>query len=90
MVELANSIPKSNWVEVPACKECNYILGNSLQNSLEARKAELKIRLKKRYKKLLEMPLWDDSELNELGPGLRKSIETALSKRARILIRLDF
>ena len=56
---------------VPACRECNSILGSKYFSHLEERKAWLKDRLRQRYKGLLSMPDWSIDELTELDGSLQ-------------------
>ena len=75
---------------VPACRECNSLLGASVQRTLTERKQELKARLKKKYKKLLKMPTWKETELKELSYTLRKTVEVALQEKELIKNRLSW
>ena len=67
-------IDKRRILLIQSCSECNRLLHDSYQNSLEERKQELKNRLKRKYKKFLEMPNWTQEEINELGPVLKQNI----------------
>ena len=60
---------------VPCCRECNSILGATVQETLHERKQYLKDRLKQKHKKLLESPDWAEDELSSLGPTLRGAVE---------------
>lgn len=75
---------------VPACLECNVVLNNSYQDTLAKRKAELKRRLKRRYKKILRTPDWTDRELSQLGERLQQAVIGAIVKRDVILRRLRY
>lgn len=75
---------------VPACLECNVVLGNSYQDTLGKRKAELKRRLRKRYARLLRTPDWTDRELSQLGPMLQQAVIGGIVKRDIVLRRLRY
>lgn len=73
---------------VPACTECNGILSDKVFDSLMRRKRYVKRRLRYRYKRLLAMPSWSDSELATLGERMRQHVLASLAHRDRILERL--
>ena len=69
------------FVEVPACRECNVLLGASHGLTVPERKRYLKRRLRSRYAKYLRVPDWNDYELGHLGPNLQRYIAAGLEKR---------
>lgn len=75
---------------VDCCLECNMLLSNSIQSTLNARKTELKRRLVRKYKKILSTPHWSEAELNELGPDLLFHIQTILKVKTQIKARLAY
>ena len=75
---------------VPACKECNYLLGDSMQETINERKNLVKKKLAKRYKKLLRMPNWTREELEEMGPGLAKYIQHCVEEKRWIRARIAY
>lgn len=76
--------------EVPACTECNSLLNASFQKNVTDRRIFLKERLRKRYRKLLAMPSFTESELNEYGPVMRQYIEQSIKNRNIVLERLKW
>lgn len=62
-------------ITVPACRECNCALGARFFRTLGDRKAWIKGRLRRRYRKLLQMPHWTDAELGRLSGMLRVHVE---------------
>jgi len=86
--ETYRKLIKNRTMLVPACRECNCLLGSTYQKTLEERKAFLKKRLKQRYKKLLNTPDWSQAELNEMGPNLKKHIISCLYERDLIRRRI--
>ena len=59
---------------VPCCSQCNSLIGAKYQKSLEERKKYLKARLRRKYKKLLNMPKWTETEINEMGGRMQEYI----------------
>lgn len=53
--------------KVPACGECNSLLGSVLLTTIQARRHELKRRLREKYRRIVSMPEWDEDELAELS-----------------------
>jgi len=64
------------YCKSPACRECNSVAGDSLQDSFMARVEYVKDCLERRYRRYLRLPEWDDAELDEaeFGPVLRSAI----------------
>ena len=79
---------KNRTLLVPSCRECNNLLGATIQESLTARKAYLKKKLKQRYKKVLKMPKWTEEELNQMGKNLRSSIIASMNEKELIKKRI--
>jgi len=71
-------------IVVPACADCNGLLGPFVAFSIEDKRAELKRRLRRKYARLLGTAEWADDELGELGGSLRGWIK-ATDDRARWL-----
>ena len=72
---------------VPACKDCNCILGAHPTWMLGARIKVLKRKLFLRNYKKLSRPIWDEDEIEECGRSLRSAIQVMnredLNLRAR-------
>jgi hypothetical protein len=76
---------------VPACKECNSaILGAKPYWTLVERFAFVAKRLKERHHDILHMPDWNEEEIEELGPGMRRMVTSGLRKRARMRSRVEW
>lgn len=75
---------------VPACFDCNVTLGNSYQDTLAKRKDELKRRLRRRFKKYLDIPEWSDRELGQLGEHLQQRVLAGIYKQQVVLRRLRY
>lgn len=75
---------------VPACRECNQILGNKKIHTVWDRAGYLAGKYTKRYKKALSMPDWSPQELKEMGKNMRHVVETGLQGKKEINERIKF
>ncbi len=75
------------WL-VPACRECNVLLGCNPILSLEARRAWLLRRYEQRYADELRMPEWSDRELKRLRWTLRSKVLAGLRLKRAVQDRL--
>ena len=89
-MEITKDILRQRALKVWACRECNCLLGSSFQDSLVERKQFVKEKLKKKYRKVIELPKWDDDELNEMGYFLRQYIENAARLKEFIVQRINW
>lgn len=64
-----------NLRKYPCCIECNSHLGRISLNTLALRRQYLKDKYERKFAKWLRMPAWDETELSELGPGLKKHVK---------------
>lgn len=71
----------SSKLLVPACGECNFLAGTKVFASLGAKRRWLHLRLKRRYAKILKLPDWSKTELNDLSLRLQESIRAGLKLR---------
>lgn len=64
------TLGETRWpfIEVPACHECNNLFGDRPPWTVLGRKAEIKKLLRKRYRKYLAIPEWEDREIMEHDP----------------------
>ena len=77
---------RGRWV--PACKECNTSLGNSYLLTIQDRADHLIDIYEKKYRKLLNQPVWGEEELEKMAPGMQAFIQAKTAKRQIILDRL--
>jgi hypothetical protein len=81
------SLYHAGWL-LPVCFECNVLAGTVLPLNFKKRCAHVRNRLRQRNKRFLYAPVWDDEDLIELGPNLKKEITLCQQKkniaRARI------
>lgn len=75
---------------VASCRECNVLAGATLFPTLAQRKAYIKSRIRKRYRKIINCPRWTDSELAQLGYSLRTAVLETQAKRDEVIARLKW
>lgn len=73
---------------VPACRECNSTAGAKVFNTLNQKRNYIHERYKVKYKKVLEMPKWEEHELEEFGHSLRVRIKQSMLAKEEIKARL--
>ncbi len=76
------------WL-VPACGECNSILGNRELWDPEDRLGFVRKKLQKKYRKVLKAPVWDEEDLSELGPTLQAGVRGRQALREAVERRLS-
>ncbi len=86
--EIYDALVRRRRLTVPCCHECNCLLGATIQKTIQKRKQYLKERLRRRYKKLLSMPDWTDSEIEEMGEKMQTYIWDGVNKKNDIRQRL--
>jgi hypothetical protein len=77
------------FCEVDCCKECNSGLGKRFW-TLAERKNEVAKRIRRKYKKLLEMPDWTVAELATVSSRMRDQILSQLKRRGVARRRLSW
>lgn len=73
---------------VPACGSCNSTIGAFPEHNITKRREFAHKRLRARKRKILYAMDWTESELQELGPHLRRAIEGFAAERNVTLARL--
>lgn len=73
---------------LPACRECNFLAGTSYPTDFWKRVNLVKEKIKKRNRKLVNMPFWSKEDLNELGPNMRRDVEIWQRKKRIVHSRL--
>ena len=74
---------------VPACAECNALLGDKMFTSVRSRAEYLLGVYPKRYRKILNTPDWTEEELEDLSYALRHTVEQGIQDREYINQRID-
>lgn len=74
-------------LEVPCCRECNSHLG-ARGFTLQVRRRLAREALERKYRDILGMPHWSESELAAMGDGLARDIRQNLMLREWLRDRL--
>ncbi len=74
---------------VPACRECNCTLGASPLLSIRERAETLTVRYERKYRKLLQQPVWSEEEVERLGPAMRDFVKAKAVQRQILMDRLS-
>ncbi len=74
----------------PSCQECNSLLSSQLFESLDMRLDWIAAKVRSRYKKLISSPDWEDSEIEELGPNLRRQMQKQIMSKLWIAGRIRY
>ena len=75
---------------VPACTECNGLIGSKILWTFEDRKQFVARRLKSRYKKISSLPPWSDDEIEQMGRGLKSMVRAKEDLRQVTVRRIAF
>lgn len=86
----ALGLANERYVKVLACRECNTLLMDSLQDTLIDRHDELKIRLRKKYDRYMRLPNWTEDQLDEMGTLMRKEIRRSMRLKGAVAERIEF
>ena len=73
------------WL-IPSCRECNSLLSDKPLHTAKQRKAFISSQLEARYQAALQLPKWDEHEIDELRGRLKTRIQRSEDMK-RILVR---
>lgn len=79
----------SKDITVPCCSECNTKLSNTWLPTIAERAEHLADKYRKKYKKLLKSPHWEQWEIENLSGFLRKNVESNMALKEDIQNRLN-
>lgn len=82
------SFKASHGETVPACRECNGLLGTVQLFTVQQRAAFLLGAYQPRYKKLLKTPDWDADDLEDMGPSMKSLILQSHVAKAEVQRKL--
>jgi len=75
---------------VPCCAECNGLAGARPFVWVKSKRAYIQGRIAKRYKRHDASVIWDEDELEELGPALRSTVISGMQKTDRRDLRVSW
>lgn len=75
---------------VLSCAECNLLAGGFKATCFADKIDYIREKIRKRYKKYLRAPEWDDEELSEMGPQMARWLRACSQIRNWVLGRLSF
>jgi hypothetical protein len=75
---------------VPACSECNCLLGRRWLPSVAERAAFLAQKLRVRHEEALNFPNWNEDDLEDMSPRMRKQIRAKIQRRDLLKARIAF
>ena len=76
------------FLKVPACHECNSILGTYPKLTIRERRDHVRKHLRKKYRRFLAIPNWDEDELAELSPSFAQEVRASVSFANHVRTRL--
>lgn len=92
-LEIEHVIPRAigmpTWT-VMSCQECNSLANAFPAACFTDKRDHIRAKLRKKYARVLRMPEWDDSEIEELGPGLRSYVKAHHDARRVVSERISF
>ena len=74
---------------VPACKECNVVLGNTAVHTVKDRAAYLYNAFLKRYKKEINFVDWTETELSTVSSDTRTTVQSKMQLKNIIMQRIE-
>lgn len=85
----SNSKAGISWKKtVPCCSECNSTLGSHASDNLRERADYLSERYERKYKRLINQPVWTPEEIDSLGESMKGFVIAKGVERQRIIDRL--
>ena len=91
VVEMAHSCDQEcegPFIKVPACNECNGHLGPVRVTAIAERRHIVREGLRKKYRKFLNIPNWDEDELKELSPDFAREVRASVNFANHVRARL--
>lgn len=79
---------RGKGVRTYACSDCNCMLSNKYFESFRERCKYVNQGIERRFKRVLNMPVWTDEEFKELGKNIRSRLAEKLNLKALVLERI--
>ncbi len=73
---------------VPACRECNSIAGAKLFTTLGQKRRYVQDRIRHKYRKILKLPIWESTEVDDLGHELQSCVLNGVGLKTKTIRRL--
>ena len=89
-LRVLNLVKRYPFHEVQSCFECNIALGARALLTPQVRKQFIKSWIRKRYKRLLRIPVWSDRDLSELGYVMQSSVLSSILAAEVTRARLEW
>lgn len=89
-ISYCNDFEVDERVMVRSCLLCNSLLGARHLHTLLLRSDYLLVAYRRRFYKLLSMPLWTEEEISELTGSLKRKILLAIKKKIHIEKKILF
>lgn len=77
-------------IKVRCCRSCNGMLGGRYLPSLFVRVEFLIQRYKKKFSRILKMPIWYDCELEDVNGALKKYIQIEIENKELIKNKISY
>ena len=79
----------ASGLKYPACNRCNSFLHSFVSGNINERKKVLIKQYKKKYRKILKMPEWDEHEMEEVDSSLKAFILSGLAQKETIYRKIE-
>lgn len=79
---------RANVAVVPACRLCNSLLGDTFAYRVPERRDIVHRKLRTRFSSLLQVVVYGESDLDEMGYALREAGEDAIARHEELVRRL--
>jgi uncharacterized protein YlaI len=79
---------RSKGVRTYACSDCNTVLSNKYFESFRKRCQYINQAIARRYKGILNLPVWTPEEFAELGKNFRSKLAEKMNLKAIVLERI--
>lgn len=89
-ITVTGKAQRKHVLTVPACRQCNSLIGDAFAWSITERRAIAQNSLRRKNAVLLQSVDYSQEELEEFGSGLRPYLRRRQDEKRRLLRRLDF
>jgi len=75
---------------VPSCSECNSMAGSAPFDLIRDKREYVQNKIRKKYAKYLNQVHWEDWEIEELGPNMKREVNRSLKLKKKTHLRVTF